>query len=136
MYPIGRRSVVSAAGADPERAVALCRRQRALCQQVGEIRAEALSLGLLGDACQALGRHEEAIAAFSEALSVFRSHVIRRHHALCLLKLGGAYMAMGNPLEAERSLRESLPIFRELRLAVLEERARQALQACGPALAG
>jgi DNA-binding SARP family transcriptional activator/DNA-binding XRE family transcriptional regulator len=117
-------------------AIDLSLRRFELCRQVGDLRGEALSMCVLGDAYHGLGRFEDAVAAFEQALPVFRDHFIRRFHAVCLFKLGCAHAAMGNPMQANRSLRESLPIFRELRLPAYEESVREALRALRPTLTG
>jgi tetratricopeptide (TPR) repeat protein len=115
-----------------DRAVELCARLRELNRKIGDVRGEALSLGVLGDAYHGLGRYGDAVDAFSEALPVFRDHFIRRHYGLCLLKLGLAQEALGNYREAAQCLTESLPAFRELRLPVHEQRALRILRDCQP----
>jgi tetratricopeptide (TPR) repeat protein len=117
-------------------AIDLSLRRFELCRQVGDLRGEALSMCVLGDAYHGLGRFEDAVAAFEQALPVFRDHFIRRFHAVCLFKLGCAHAAMGNPMQANRSLRESLPIFGELRLPAYEESVREALRALRPTRTG
>ena len=117
-------------------AIELSLRRFELCRQVGDLRGEALSMAVLGDAYHGLGRFEDAVSAFEQALPVFRDHFIRRFQAVCLFKLGCAHAAMGNPMQANRSLRESLPIFRELRLPAYEESVREALRALRPTLTG
>jgi len=111
-----------------DEAIELLLQRFELCQKLGDLRGQALSMGVLGDAYHGLGRYEDAVAAFERALPVFRDHFIRRHHALCLFKLGCAYGAMGDATQAERSLQESLPIFRELRLYAHEDQVRQVLR--------
>ena len=111
-------------------AIELSLQRLELCRKVGDLRGQALSMGVLGDAYYGLGRYQEAVRAFEQALPVFRNHFIRRLQAVCLFKLGCAYAAMGNPAQAERLLRQSLPIFGELRLPTYEDKVRQALRTC------
>jgi tetratricopeptide (TPR) repeat protein len=115
-----------------DRAVELCARLRELDRNIGNVRGEAVSLGVLGDAYHGLGRHQDAIDAFSEALPVFRDHFIRRHHGLCLLKLGCAHQALGDHRQAAQYLTESLPVLRDLRLQAYEQRALHILRDCQP----
>jgi tetratricopeptide (TPR) repeat protein len=86
-------------------------------------------MGMLGDAYYGLGRYQDAMTAFEQALPVFRDHFIRRFQAVCLFKLGSVYAATDNPVQAERLLRESLPIFGELRLPIYEDKVQEALRA-------
>jgi tetratricopeptide (TPR) repeat protein len=111
-----------------ERAIELAALRFDLCRDAADLRGQALSKGVLGDAYHALGQYGNAVAAYSEALPLLRDHAIRRHYALCLFKLGCALAAMGDHKRAVSSLRESLPIFRELRLPAYEERAEQVLR--------
>ena len=113
-----------------ERALKLVLRQRDLCHKIGDVRMAALALGVRGDAYHGLGRHEDEVVALLQALPIFRSHSIRRHHAICLLKLGHAYQAMGSHQLAVQYLEESLPIFHQLGLPTYEQRVLRTLQDC------
>jgi tetratricopeptide (TPR) repeat protein len=113
-----------------ERAAALSLRRLELSRQLGDIRDEGISLGVLGDAYHGMGRYQEAIQALSAALAIFRDHAHRRFHGICLLKLGRAYQALGQPRRAASFLDDRLTIFRELRLPHFESQAREALAAC------
>jgi tetratricopeptide (TPR) repeat protein len=113
-----------------DRAIELCARRRGLSWKMKDVRGEALSLGVLGDAYQGLGRYQDAVQAFSQALPVFRDHFIRRHHGLCLFKLGCAHRALGNHRQAAQHLAESVPVFRDLRLPAYEQRALRILSEC------
>jgi tetratricopeptide (TPR) repeat protein len=112
-----------------ERALELVLRQQELCHKIGDVRMKGLSLGVRGDAYHGLGRYEDAVTAFLQALSIFRNHSIRRHHAICLVKLGYAYQAMGSHQLAVQYLEESLPMLRQLGLPSYERRVIRTLQA-------
>jgi tetratricopeptide (TPR) repeat protein len=114
----------------------LCARCRELNRDIGDVRGEALSLGVLGDAYHGLGRYEDAVEAFSRALPIFRDHFIRRHHGLCLFKLGCAQQALGNHRQAAQHLTESVSVFRDLRLPTYEQRALRILNDCRLAAQG
>jgi DNA-binding SARP family transcriptional activator len=113
-----------------DRAVELCARLSELNRQIRDVRGEALSFGVLGDAYYGLGRYDDAVDAFSQALPVFRDHFIRRHYGLCLFKLGRAQQALGNYRQAAQHVTESLSIFRDLRLHAHEQRALHILRDC------
>lgn len=113
-----------------ERAVELALARRDLARDLGYVSAEALALGVLGDAYAGLGRYAESREAFSQALPVFRQRLSRRNHALCLYKLGLTCCAMADIQQAERYLTQGLRLFRELRLPAYEERVEKALREC------
>lgn len=113
-----------------ERAAEIALARRQLSKEMDYTSGEALSLGVLADAYSGMGRYEEAVAAYSEALPVFRDHFIRRNYALCLYKLGLAYYALAHVDRAQGCLQQSLQLFRELRLSVSAERAEKALREC------
>jgi tetratricopeptide (TPR) repeat protein len=112
-----------------QEAIYLSLRRLELCRKVGDLPGQALAMGMLGDAYYGLGRYQDAMTAFEQALPVFRDHFIRRFQAVCLFKLGCVHAATNNPGQAERFLRDSLPIFRELRLPIYEDKVHEALQA-------
>jgi tetratricopeptide (TPR) repeat protein len=91
---------------------------------------DAYFLDMLGDACNGLGRYEEAVEALSRAVQVFREHGAHCAHAVGLFKLAQSHLALAHHQEAIAYLEECLPIFRGLHLTVSEKRARAALDAC------
>lgn len=91
---------------------------------------EAYFLDLLGDACNSLGRYDEAARAFAPAVTVFKANGARYAHALCLFKLAQCRLALAQNDEAMRLLRECLPIFRDLHMRAAEGRAQEALDSC------
>jgi tetratricopeptide (TPR) repeat protein len=95
-----------------------------------QVLGQAYFLDLLGDAYNGLGRHDEAIAALSEAAGAFRQHGAQRAHAECLFKIAQSHLALGQSEHAIRYLDECLPAFRELRQPAHEEQALRALDAC------
>jgi tetratricopeptide (TPR) repeat protein len=113
-----------------DRAVTVCLRQIELSNQLGDVRREALSRGVLADAYYGLGKYDLAVESLLRALPVFHDHGTHRHHALCLVKLGYAYEQMAAYPLAIGYLRESVTRFRELRLASQTEQAQQALDRC------
>jgi tetratricopeptide (TPR) repeat protein len=115
--------------------VGLCRQRIELSRELGDVRGEALSLGVLADAYQVQGRYDLAAQSLVLALQSFRAHGADRHHGLSLMKLGHAYEAMGAFPDAIRCLEESLPIFRQLQLPHKVEQAREALDRCRCAVA-
>jgi tetratricopeptide (TPR) repeat protein len=117
-----------------DRAVAVCLQRIELSKSLGDIRGVAVSLGILGDAYQGLGRYQESASSLLRALPIFRDYHADRHHAVCLLKLGYACEAMGSP-EAIDYLEESMQIFRRLRLPCKAEEAQRALDQCRAAIA-
>ena len=117
-----------------ERAISLSKRRLELCQGVGNLRAEAHVLDVIGDACDGLGEHEQAIELRLKVIPVFRDYQTRRHFALSLMKLGCSYEQLGQYPEAIANLKESLAILTQLRFPHKTELARQALQRCEQAL--
>jgi tetratricopeptide (TPR) repeat protein len=95
---------------------------------MGDITGEAQALALLGDAYYGLGRYDDAVAAYVQALPVFRDHFMFRYRALCLYKLGRTYQTLGDQAQAKNCLKECLPLFRELRLPEKEKLALAALR--------
>ncbi len=91
---------------------------------------EAYFLDLLGDACNVLGRYDEAVVALSRAVQVFKEHGAHCAHAVGLFKLAQSHLALSHHRQAIGYLEECLPIFRRLHLAASERRARAALDAC------
>jgi DNA-binding SARP family transcriptional activator len=110
----------------PERALPVCRRAVDLSRRLSDRYSEAEAWGKLGGAALALSQYQEAVAALSRALPIFRDDGNRRYHAVCLLKLGQAYLALHAP-EAADCLQESLSICNELRLPILAGRVHQAI---------
>ncbi|HEV2372862.1 MAG TPA: BTAD domain-containing putative transcriptional regulator [Streptosporangiaceae bacterium] len=113
-----------------ERAVEVCSARRDICTEMGEATGVALSWGVSGDACYGLGRYEDALAAYHQALPVFRDWALLPSHALCLYKLGCAHHALHSYSEAAHYLTESLPMFHDLGLAGYVQRAEAGLRAC------
>jgi DNA-binding SARP family transcriptional activator/DNA polymerase III delta prime subunit len=112
------------------RAVSVCLRQIELSRQLGDVRREALSNGVLGDAYSGLGDYQLAAETLLEALPVFRDHQARRHHALCLAKLGYAYEKLCAYPQAVSYLEESVAAFLELCLPDRADQAQRALDRC------
>jgi transcriptional regulator with XRE-family HTH domain/tetratricopeptide (TPR) repeat protein len=112
-----------------EAAVTASNRAIGMSRILGDICAEGLAHGHLGDAHYGLGHYRQATANLHHALPVFRDNSARHFQAICLLKLGYAYEAMSSP-EATDYLEESLQIFRLLRLTNKADRAQQALNRC------
>jgi DNA-binding SARP family transcriptional activator len=98
-----------------DRAAQVSRERLALSRQLGDVRGEALSSAVLGQALHGLGDHDSAAQCLHFALSVFREHHARRHEAVCLQKLGSVYAAMACYPEAISYLDESLMAYQELR---------------------
>jgi tetratricopeptide (TPR) repeat protein len=95
-----------------------------------QVLGRAYFLDLLGDAYNGLGRHDEAIAALSEAAGAFAQHGAQHAHAVCLFKIAQSHLALGQGERAIRYLDECLPAFRELQQPDHEEQALRALHAC------
>jgi tetratricopeptide (TPR) repeat protein len=91
---------------------------------------EAYFLDLLGDACNSLGRYDEAVDALSRAVKLFREQGAQCAHALGLFKLAQSHLALAHTDQAVKYLTECLPIFRRLHLHAAKERAAAALQSC------
>ncbi len=91
---------------------------------------EAYFLDLLGDACNSLGRYDEAVVALSSAVQVFKEHGAQCAHAVGLFKLAQSHLALAHHRQAIDYLEECLPILRKLHLPASEQRARAALDAC------
>jgi tetratricopeptide (TPR) repeat protein len=91
---------------------------------------EAYFLDLLGDACNGLGRYDEAVVALSRAVQVFKENGAHCAHAVGLFKLAQSHLALAHHRQAINYLEECLPIFRRLHLTVSEKRARATLDAC------
>ncbi len=91
---------------------------------------EAYFLDLFGDACNSLGRYDEAIVALTRAVQVFKEHGMHCAHAVGLFKLAQSHLALQHHRQAIGYLEECLPIFHGLHLPASAERAQAALQAC------
>ena len=91
---------------------------------------EAYFLDLFGDACNVLGRYDEAVDALSRAVKVFKEQGAQCAHAVGLFKLAQSHLALAHHHQAIECLEECLPIFRRLHLPRSEKRARAALDAC------
>ncbi len=91
---------------------------------------EAYFLDLLGDACNVLGRYDEAVDALSRAVKLFKEHGAQCAHAVGLFKLAQSHLALAHHHQAIHYLEECLPIFQRLHLPASENRARAALDAC------
>lgn len=113
-----------------ERAAETSARAIELSRELGCIREEAISHGVLGDAYRGLGKFQVSIAALKHALQLLRAHHADRHTALCLLKLGYGYEGAGQFAEASRYLELARDLFNELTLEHRAELAQQALERC------
>jgi transcriptional regulator with XRE-family HTH domain/tetratricopeptide (TPR) repeat protein len=87
----------------------------------------AYFLGVLGDACHALGRYQDAVDAFGRALPTFREHGLRRHEALCLLKMAESHLALGDTSQARPGLIQCQPMFNQLQMPAHAQRAQKAM---------
>ncbi len=112
-------------------AVSLCLQGIEMARNLGYAVGEAYVLGPLGDAFHGLGRHHDAIEAYSSARRIFQDRGLQRAHALCLLKIALSHHALGDYEQAAQHLKASLPEFRELRMPMYEERVLHALKECG-----
>jgi tetratricopeptide (TPR) repeat protein len=113
------------------RAVSLCLKRIELSRELGDVRGEALSLGVLADATTDRVSTSWLCRACCGRCSLSAAHGADRHHGLCLMKLGHAYEAMGSFPEAIiHYLEESLPIFRQLQLPHKAEQVQDALDRC------
>jgi DNA-binding SARP family transcriptional activator/tetratricopeptide (TPR) repeat protein/transcriptional regulator with XRE-family HTH domain len=117
------------------RAVELCHQRIRLSQELGDIRGQALSLGVLADAYYGQGQYDLAVQSLHQAMQSFAAHGADRNHALCLMKLGLAYEAMGSHQQAIRHLQDSLPVFHQLRLPHKVKQVEDVLARCRSAVA-
>jgi DNA-binding SARP family transcriptional activator/tetratricopeptide (TPR) repeat protein len=101
-----------------------------LAGQRNYVADRAYFIGALGDACQGLGRYQDAIDAFGRALPMFREHGLRRHEALCMLKMAESHLALGNTNQARPYLILCQPTFRQLQMSAYLQRAQKALATC------
>ena len=113
-----------------DRAVSVCQQRVRLSRELGDVRGEALSLGVLAEAYHGQGRYELAVQSLHQALQSFQAHGADRNQALCLMKLGQAYEAMGSYQRAIRHLEASLLVFRRLRLPHKVRQVQEALDRC------
>jgi tetratricopeptide (TPR) repeat protein len=105
-----------------------------LSRELGSIREEAISYGVLGDAYRGLGDYRASIETLQRALPLLRSHHADRLTGLCLLKLGYGYEGTGQFIEAVRYLEQARDLFEAIGLEHKLELARQALGRCQAAL--
>jgi len=96
------------------------------------VTGQAYLLGMLGDSFVGRGRYQEAVEAFSQAMTEFEENGDLRGQALCLLKLGRAHIALGQPAQASEYLHQCFPMFGELGLPAYEDAAVRALDECRP----
>lgn len=113
-----------------ERAVEMSVLSVDLSRNVGSVRDEAVSHGVLGDAYRGLGEYRASIDEFLCALSILSTHHADRHAAVCMLKLGYAYEGAGQIAEAIGSFEQARDLFHELHLTHKIEVSEQALDRC------
>jgi tetratricopeptide (TPR) repeat protein len=118
-----------------ERAVSVCLREMELSRKLMDVRGEAISYAVLGDAYQGMGKYDLAVDNLLRALPAFRDHNFPRHHAVCLYKLGRAHEELERYHEAVSYLEDSLVNFRQLRLPQRVEETQRSLDRCRAALA-
>lgn len=111
-------------------AVEVSRERVTLSRQLGDVRGEALSMAILGDALLGLGDLNVAVGCLNFALSLFREHHAHRLEAVCLQRLGYVYESMACYPEAVSYLEESMRIFRELQMAGRVTVVNEALDRC------
>ena len=58
-------------------------------------------------------RHEEALASYQDAFTLFRQVGDTPHQAICLINIANALYAAGRHEESLASLRESLGVYRQ-----------------------
>jgi len=87
-------------------------------------------LGYLGNVCRVLGRHDEAIAALTEAVTRARASGDHRANLVNRLRLGEAKKYRGDVTEAENIFRQALRDAREPSLTGYHDFALQHLGKC------
>lgn len=75
---------------------------------------EFASTGGLGNAYRTIGRFEEAIRCFEDALALARAHNHKQQEAVALLNLGGFYIDTGDQRKAMELYQQALASFQDL----------------------
>lgn len=119
-----------------ERAIAISQQTLRLSRSLGDVRLEALTLGVFGDAYRGLGHYKDAVRVLSLALPKFTELANERFEALCLLKRGSAYQALGQLAPARQDLARCLPTFRRRGMSRHEQHALRVLDGGQPAAPG
>ena len=85
-----------------------------IARELGDLRGEASVLSNLGTSYRALGRIEEAVAAYKRALLVYRELGDLRGEGTVVGNLGIAFRGLGQIEEAKGAYERALAIDREL----------------------
>ncbi|MDT7787077.1 MAG: hypothetical protein QOF58_5496, partial [Pseudonocardiales bacterium] len=99
---------------------------RALAHELGNMRWEGDSKGMIAMILHRLGRFDEALATNEEALPLQRAAESYRIHAICVSNMGRAHLARGDAEKALDRFTESLDLIREL-----GEQSEEASILCG-----
>ncbi|GAB2828283.1 ATP-binding protein [Streptomyces daliensis] len=99
---------VELARGDPEKALRLSGESAAAQRKLGDAVREALALDTSGQACQALGRSEEAAELHRHAITVYREFDARWQLTAALEHLACALDALGDPQGAGAAREEAL----------------------------
>ncbi|WP_405810631.1 tetratricopeptide repeat protein [Streptomyces sp. NBC_00210] len=108
------------ASKEPDLALKYCRDAFALNQAAGCALGTVLALRHLGQALNDLGRHDEAVERYTQALAVCDAHHLPTQRAHTLLGCALAHFEAGHPARAGASATEALPL-----LAVLGDTTGQ-----------
>jgi DNA-binding SARP family transcriptional activator len=99
---------------------------RALAHELGNLRWEGDSQGLVAMILHRLGRFDEALAVGEASLALQRACESYRIHAICVSNMGRVHLARGEAEKAIARFAESLDLIREL-----GERSEEASILCG-----
>ncbi|MGW6914517.1 NB-ARC domain-containing protein [Kitasatospora sp. NPDC054939] len=115
--------------AEPEQAERRGREALELSREAGSVLGTACSLRVLADALAALGRYEEAVARYTEALEFGRTHGLHSQLARTLLSCARTHLAAGHPDRSAPLAARAALLLGELGDTVGAERAREVLAA-------
>ncbi|MGW7367631.1 BTAD domain-containing putative transcriptional regulator [Streptomyces sp. NPDC054841] len=116
---------------EPDRALGYCREAFALNQAAQCGVGSVLALRHLGQALHDLGRHDEAVEQYTEALAACDAHDLPTQRAHTLLGLAVAHFEAGRPAPAQAAATAALPMLAVLGDTVGGRQAEELLNRIG-----
>jgi tetratricopeptide (TPR) repeat protein len=109
-----RREASFLVNQDPEHALAALQKGREIAGELKDSQSKAYLLVSTGHACRGLGRVEESIDCYEEALDKFQEIGNRNGSGIAIGSLGHAYSNLGRVEAAIYNYKKAIVIFREI----------------------
>jgi tetratricopeptide (TPR) repeat protein len=113
-----------------ERAIPYFQEDLALCTEASHAQGQAIANGNLASVLAALGRHEEAVRRFQEAIETDDRIGFLPHKAYNLQQLGESLIARGDSEAGCQALRQALALANQIQFPLVQEKASELLAAC------